>query len=68
MTITPSTGLFAGTLTLKDTVSGKVISRSLKYQGIFLSHRNKGYGYFLLPGLLPSTSASDILGGRVQVD
>jgi hypothetical protein len=64
MTITPSTGLFTGTFTLKDTVSSKVISRPITYQGIFLSHRNKGYGYFLLPEI----NATAIFGGRALVN
>lgn len=68
MTVTAKTGLFEGTFTLTDTVATKPVPRSMKYFGIFLSHRGKGYGYFLLPGLTPSTTTSNILGGRVVVN
>lgn len=68
MIITPTTGLFSGSFTLIDTVAGKAVPRTVKYYGIMLSHRSKGYGYFLLPGLTPSTTTSPILGGRVVVN
>lgn len=68
MTITSSTGLFSGSFTLSDTVLGKAVLRPVSYAGILLSHRNKGYGYFMLPGLLPSTTTSPILGGRVVMN
>jgi hypothetical protein len=64
MVMTPSTGLFTGSLTLTDTG----ISRPIKYAGILLSHRAKGYGYFLLPGLNPSVTASNILSGKVTLN
>ena len=65
MTIAPTTGLFSGSFTLTDTVAGKPAPRIVNYFGIMLSHRNRGYGYFTLPGLTPSTATSPILGGRV---
>lgn len=68
MTITSSTGLFSGGFTLSDMVSGKAVPRPVNYAGILLSHRNKGYGYFLLPGLTPSTTKAPILGGRVVLN
>lgn len=67
MTIIPSTGLFSGKLTLTDTVSGKAVPRIVDYAGILLSHRSKGSGYFLLPGLSVSTTTAPILGGRIEV-
>jgi ELWxxDGT repeat protein len=68
MKIISSTGLFSGSCTLTDTVSGRSISRRISYYGILLSHRAEGFGYFLLPGLTPSTTTSPILGGRVVVN
>lgn len=68
MTIVPATGLFSGSFALSDLVTGKSVPRTVNYFGILLSHRAKGYGYFLLPGLLPSTTASNTLGGRIQLN
>jgi hypothetical protein len=66
--ITAKSGLFTGGFALADLVSGKSVPRPVKYAGILLSHRGKGYGYFLLPGLSPSVTTSDILGGRVELE
>lgn len=68
MSPTSSTGLFSGSFVLSDSVSGKVVPRTVNYAGILLSHRNLGLGYFLLPGLTPSTATSPVLGGRVTVN
>jgi hypothetical protein len=64
MVVTPSTGLFTGSLTITDTG----ISRTIKYAGILLSHHAKGTGYFLLPGLTPNTASSSILSGKVTLN
>lgn len=68
MKITASTGLFTGSFLLTDTVSGKPVTRTVNYAGIFLSHLNKGLGYFTLPDLNPSVATSPILSGRVTVN
>jgi Peptidase family M23/Bacterial Ig domain/Abnormal spindle-like microcephaly-assoc'd, ASPM-SPD-2-Hydin len=68
MTITASKGLFSGSFVLTDMVAGKVVLRTVNYHGIMLSHRGRGYAYFTLPGLLPSMTNSNILGGRALLN
>ena len=53
MTITSSTGLFTGSFSLSDPnpSGGAAVLRSVSYSGILLSHRSKGYGYFLLSNM-----------------
>lgn len=68
MKITATTGLFTGSFTLTDTVSGLVVKRPVSFSGIMLSHRGLGFGYFTLNGLSPSSATAPILSGRVLLD
>lgn len=75
MTITSSTGLFTGSFSLSDPnpSGGVAVLRSVSYAGILLSHRSKGYGYFLLsnmpqPAATPPVPEKDnSLSGLVTV-
>ncbi len=72
LTLSASSGAFSGKFTLTDTVAGKVVTRTVTFQGQIVSTLNKGFGYFLLPQLADSTavppttaSNSPILAGSV---
>ena len=67
LSIVPSTGMISGGYTLTDTVSGKVVYRTVLYRGALISHKRRGYGNFQLPGLTPSTATSSILSGNVEL-
>ena len=56
--------LFTGSFTLTDGST----TRPISYSGLLLSHRAKGYGQFLLPGLTPSLATSAILSGKVTLN
>jgi hypothetical protein len=73
--INTATGLFTGSFTVKDTVSGKVITRKVPVEGVLqqlpaainnaaLSSGTKfGQGFFLLP---PTTSTGTTVSGKVE--
>lgn len=54
LSVTTSTGLFTGGLTLTDPRPGSTTlktSRAVKIAGLLIPHLRRGYGHFLLPGL-----------------
>ena len=66
MTLSTRTGLFSGSFKLTDPKpagSGNVL-RTVSYSGLLVAHLQRGYGWFLLPGLAPT---SDVLSGQVLV-
>lgn len=62
MSIMPGTGVFSGSLTLKD----GTLQRTVRYYGVFLPGRSEALGAFTLRQL-PGAKTSPILSGQVRL-
>lgn len=64
LTITPTTGAFTGSATLKD--GSPVVLRKFSYFGVISLHHQQGKGFFTLPGI--PTATTPILSGSVELN
>lgn len=76
LSLNGQTGLFSGAFTLRDTVSGKTVTRQVTYKGVLAplhwtfgdtTYESPGSGFFTVNGLLPSPTTSwiDSLGTQL---
>jgi subtilisin-like proprotein convertase family protein len=64
LTLTPTTGQFSGSVTLKD--GTPAVLRKFSYFGVISLHHQQGRGFFTLPGIPVATTP--ILSGSVELN